>query len=81
MEGKPLDYLHPMTSHPRGSHYIIPQLPAFVNTWHQLSLTITMTAMLLGCVRHTLMRLSLPHFLFCLMGITGLEPVTFTMST
>ena len=60
MEGKPPDYTCPMTFHPRGSHYIIPQLPAFVNTRHQLSLTITMTALLLGCVRHTLMRITLP---------------------
>ena len=72
MEGKPLDY-NPMTSHPRGSHYIILCLSAFVNRrchkcwltiykdrwggvgWDLNWLTITMTALLLHCVRHTLM--------------------------
>ena len=41
MEGKPPDY-NPMTSHPRGSLYIILTLPAFVNTkCRKMTLTIT----------------------------------------
>ena len=42
MEGKPLDYNNPMTSHPRGSLYIILTLPAFVNNkCLKIMLTIT----------------------------------------
>ena len=54
--------LRNVAQHSRGSPNIILHLSAFVNrTCHKYWLTITMTAMLLGCVRHTLMTHSFLH--------------------